>query len=67
MQAWSVIPTARIEGVLDSVRNNVLTFALELEAIGIGANEEQIKKIDEPTSDRYNADFSSNVLRLRFK
>jgi hypothetical protein len=62
VQAWSVVPTARIEGALDSIRNNVLTFVLELVAIGIGTGEEgEIKTIDEPTNARITQIFNQTI------
>jgi len=61
-QAWSVVPAARLEGTLDAIRNKVLTFVLELEALGIGADDEgKIGTIDTPTSDRITQIFNQTI------
>lgn len=50
MQAWKVIPVNALVAVLDSIRNRVLSFALEIESIDPDAGEEKLgmeSKIDE--------------------
>lgn len=42
MQAWKVIPITRVVAALDSVRNRVLNFALEIEAAAPDAGEAPI-------------------------
>ncbi|EDJ9086177.1 hypothetical protein GFI45_14100 [Salmonella enterica subsp. enterica] len=32
LQAWKVIPTTKIEGILDTIRTKILNFALEIES-----------------------------------
>jgi hypothetical protein len=62
VQAWSVVPVARLEGTLDAIRNKVLTFVLELEALGIGADDEgKIGTIDTPTNDRITQIFNQTI------
>ncbi len=40
MQAWISVPAATLAGLLDTIRNRVLSFALELETLGPKIEEE---------------------------
>jgi hypothetical protein len=48
MQAWKVVPRGLIVGLIDSVRNSVLSFVLEIEKINPDAGEAPINT--EPVS-----------------
>jgi hypothetical protein len=38
--AWVALPTASVVGVLSTIRNRVLSFALEMEQLNLGSDEE---------------------------
>jgi hypothetical protein len=60
--AWTVLPTAVIEGILDTIRNNVLTFTMQLEAVGINpGQDEEIRAVDENTSGKISQIFNQTI------
>jgi AbiTii len=60
--AWTVLPTAVIEGILDAIRNNVLTFTMQLEAVGINpGQDEEIRAVDENTSGKITQIFNQTI------
>ena len=65
VQAWKVIPSTKLEGVVDIVKTKILNFVLEIEVINPEAGEAKSNSIpQEQVSQIFNINISGNVGNL---
>lgn len=60
MQAWKAVSRNQIEGILDTIRNRLLNFLLELEEL-IPETNEQIQKDFQIPNERVTQIFNNNI------
>lgn len=67
VQAWKVIPSTKLEGIIDIVKTRILNFVLEIEAINPNAGEAALNTNPIPqdkVSQIFNINITGNVQNL---
>ncbi|RZG72321.1 hypothetical protein EXU29_10380 [Acinetobacter wuhouensis] len=67
VQAWKVIPSTKLEGIVDIVKTKILNFVLEIEVINPEAGEAELNSSPIPqdkVSQIFNINISGNVGNL---
>lgn len=67
VQAWKVIPSTKLEGIVDIVKTKILNFVLEIEVINPEAGEAELNSnpiSQEKVSQIFNINISGNVGNL---
>ena len=67
VQAWKVIPSTKLEGIVDIVKTKILNFVLEIEVINPEAGEAKLNSNpipQEKVSQIFNINISGNVGNL---
>ncbi|WP_407305358.1 hypothetical protein [Acinetobacter sp.] len=67
VQAWKVIPSTKLEGMIDIVKTKILNFVLEIEAINPNAGDAALNSNpipQEKVSQIFNFNISGNVQNL---
>lgn len=67
VQAWKVVPSTKLEGIIDIVKTKILNFVLEIEAINPEAGEAKLNSnpiSQEKVSQIFNINISGNVGNL---